>query len=244
MQRPKLMALILLAGGIIVAAFILFRAQPVSAAQLALRSDPFPLAVGRTTLMLTLKDGSGSPISDAAITVTGENGHSGTLPVVGTAIVQQDGEYQFRLVWPSMGPWLVSVAATIPGSDEVIADQYKVYIYPISPNLGTLNSAFQSAKTTEELISANSSREMWVVIDQGTKAELSMGHDKIPLELRLNVHGQNTLVIRNDDIAAHSVGPFFVRPGETIRQEFTEPAEFVGFCSISRTGSINIIVEG
>ena len=122
MQRPKLMALILLAGGIIVAAFILFRAQPVSAAQLALRSDPFPLAVGRTTLMLTLKDGSGSPISDAAITVTGENGHSGTLPVVGTAIGQQDGEYQFRLVWPSMGLGLVRIEATRLASGGAIAE--------------------------------------------------------------------------------------------------------------------------
>lgn len=242
MQRIFAAALALVFVGVIIIGLLFIQGPTTAEAHLELLSDPFPLAVGRTTLIVRLTDANGRPIDGADVNVVGSARNSGTLPVVGTALGQSNGEYRFRLVWPMMGQWLVDVSATPPGTSEAVSDQYKVYVYSISPNLGTAQSAFKSVKESTEAISADPARELWIVIDQGTKAELTMGHDNIPLEIRLSVSGQNTLVIRNDDIAEHMVGPFFVRPGETIRQEFSEPAEFVGFCSISRTGSISIIV--
>jgi hypothetical protein len=70
-----------------------------------------------------------------------------------------------------------------------------------------------------------------------------MGDDVIPADIRLNLSGQHVLVIRNDDIADHTVGPFFVRAGETIRQNFTQAAVFQGTCTIRHNADINIVVE-
>jgi len=83
------------------------------------------------------------------------------------------------------------------------------------------------------------------VIPMGTQALMrsGQGDDVIPEEIRLDLSGRHVLVIRNDDIADHVVGPFFVRSGEIIRQRFTSPAEFQGVCTIRHGAEVSIIVE-
>ena len=65
----------------------------------------------------------------------------------------------------------------------------------------------------------------------------------IPAVIRLDSAARNTLVIRNDDIADHSIGPYFVRAGETVRQVFSEPTNVVGLCTIRGNSEISIIVD-
>jgi hypothetical protein len=94
-------------------------------------------------------------------------------------------------------------------------------------------------------VATNPEQELWIVIPQGTQQMMRTGQgaDVIPPEIHLSLAGQNTLVIRNDDIADHTVGPFFVRAGETVRQQFTRAAEYLGKCTISHGAEVSIVVE-
>jgi hypothetical protein len=106
-------------------------------------------------------------------------------------------------------------------------------------------TTFRSASEINALVS-DPARELAIVIPQGTQALIRLGQaeDLIPTEIRLNVSGQNTLVIQNNDIVDHTIGPFLVRSGEVVRQKFTSPSVYQGVCSLNVAEAISIIVEG
>lgn len=71
-------------------------------------------------------------------------------------------------------------------------------------------------------------------IDAGEEVQL------MPERVELNV-GDRMLVI-NDDDRVHYVGPFTVRPGESILQVFGEPGRFEGECTLIPSKRVEIIV--
>jgi hypothetical protein len=80
------------------------------------------------------------------------------------------------------------------------------------------------------------------VVPQGTSERVFRGEvvDIMPPEVRLEVG--DTLVVRNEDFETVTVGPFTVRAGETLRQEFQRPQTLIGECTLSGSGEIKIIV--
>ena len=72
-------------------------------------------------------------------------------------------------------------------------------------------------------------------LDAGTPLEI------LPAELLATV-GQAIEIVNRDD-RGHLVGPWFVGAGETLRQEFTSPGEFIGICTVHPSGEIRVIVE-
>lgn len=212
--------------------------------RLTLTSDPFPLSVGSSNLMVSVTTSDGTPVSDAQIFVSGLFNHPGMIPMTGRGQSQRaDGVYPVRMRWSMAGDWTIDVTALLP-DQTAIKEQFAVYIYPVVPNhLSPINS-YISQRELEAMTSANSEREKWLVIPMGTQAVLRQGHGEDSEDILLKLGGQDTLVIRNNDIADHTIGPFFVRSGETVRQRFTQAAVFVGECSVSDNGSISIIVEG
>lgn len=80
------------------------------------------------------------------------------------------------------------------------------------------------------------------VVPEGTAEQAFFGEpvDIMPSRVELDVG--DTLVIRNDDAETMVVGPFTVRPGETLTQHFQRPQTLVGECSISGTGTVEIVV--
>ncbi len=64
--------------------------------------------------------------------------------------------------------------------------------------------------------------------------------DIMPTEVNLQVG--DTLVIKNHDKDQVEVGPYLIRPGETIRQRFTRPQTIVGTCGLSTSGIVRIVV--
>ena len=80
------------------------------------------------------------------------------------------------------------------------------------------------------------------VVPKGTAEKAFFGEkvDIMPSRVALNVG--DTLVIRNDDEETSVVGPFTVRPGETLRQHFQRPQKLVGECTLSGSGTIEIVV--
>jgi hypothetical protein len=65
--------------------------------------------------------------------------------------------------------------------------------------------------------------------------------DILPGELRVRV-GQ-VIEIGNEDVRGHLVGPFFVGAGETLRQRFASPGEFIGVCTVHASGRISLTVD-
>lgn len=232
----------LAAVAVIAGVWILTRSQLPGDLNIRLRSDPFPLAVGPTTLMISVTRADGTPVEDAAVQVTGRMNHGGMLPLTAQARGSAGGEYRVPLVWPMVGQWTIEI--TVEHQASTTRDAFDVYVYPISPR--STRGAYRSAVENAAAVSANAEQEKWIILPQGSQAlmQAGMGEEILPLEIRLNVQGQNTLVIRNDDIVDHSIGPFFVKAGETVKQRFTRPVEVQGTCSILPVSGISIIVEG
>jgi len=218
--------------------------QPDATVRIGLTSAPFPLTVGSSTLLVSLTDAAGAPIDGATLTVTGNLGHQGMLPMTGRGNTMVNGVYPVRMSWSSSDDWLIDVTAVLADDKTVVREQFPVFVYAIPPSYDNPAARYRSLSENTDLMAVNASREKWIIIPQGTQALLRQGHGEDTADILLKIGGQDTLVIRNDDIADHTVGPFFIRSGETIRQRFTEPAVFVGVCSISDSGSISIIVEG
>ena len=80
------------------------------------------------------------------------------------------------------------------------------------------------------------------VVPDGTARKVFFGEtvDIMPSEVRMEVG--DTLVVRNDDVQTATVGPFTVRPGETLEQRFQRPQTLIGDCTLSGTGEIKIVV--
>lgn len=50
------------------------------------------------------------------------------------------------------------------------------------------------------------------------------------------------LILRNDADRVFTVGPYTVRPGETLEQQYLRPQTLIGECDLSTTGEIRIVV--
>lgn len=78
------------------------------------------------------------------------------------------------------------------------------------------------------------------VIPLGAGEALDEGR---PLEI---LPGEMTVVVGevieivNDDDRGHLVGPFFVGAGETLRQRFASPGEFIGVCTVHPSGELQL----
>ena len=63
----------------------------------------------------------------------------------------------------------------------------------------------------------------------------------MPAKLEMNVG--DTLLIRNEDIAPHSVGPYVVQPYKELRLTYGKAGHFKGFCAMSEGQNYEIIIH-
>jgi hypothetical protein len=80
-------------------------------------------------------------------------------------------------------------------------------------------------------------------IPNGTKERIDKGlliEDYFPEQLSIAVG--DTVVIVNNDVAIHSIGPFTVRPGETQRMTFVDPGYYFGACTVGVHETVTITV--
>ena len=80
------------------------------------------------------------------------------------------------------------------------------------------------------------------VIPQGAGEAFDAGEPLEILPARLEVSKGEMIEIRNDDSRGHLVGPFFVGAGETLRQRFSSPGEYIGDCTVHPSGEIVVVV--
>lgn len=116
-------------------------------------------------------------------------------------------------------PWLVVAALALAGC-------------------GSTSEPAAAPSTT----TAPAGEEVTFVVPEGTVELLGKVRsvDIMPDVVEMEVG--DTLVIHNQDVEQIEVGPYFIRPGETLRQTFQRPQTITGSCGLSTSGTVEIIV--
>lgn len=80
------------------------------------------------------------------------------------------------------------------------------------------------------------------VVPAGTAKRAAAGQivQIMPVVVKFEIG--DTMVIRNDDDEIATVGPFAIRPGETLRKTFRGEQLLKGECSLSDEGIVTIVV--
>ncbi len=236
---------IIVAIGVVVAVIglILFLYKPApSPVKITMSSQPFPMIIGPSELTIAVtRDGK---LVDADVAVSANMMMEGMLPVDMQTIVHKDDVYHVPIMWPMAGQWLVEVSATLPNNLGTVSEQFELYVYStIVDNPG--GPAEYRSVSENQTMDTDPTHQIVIVIPQGTRILMQLGQapDIMPTKVYFKVSGKNTLVIKNNDIVDHTIGPYLVRAGETLRQTFTRPATFQGKCSVNVRASISIIVD-
>lgn len=87
--------------------------------EIAARVEPEPLAIGPATLIVTLRDASGSPVDGASLRVHADMDHEGMSPIDRETTGSSGGEYRLPVEWTMGGGWVVSVTARLSDGSEV-----------------------------------------------------------------------------------------------------------------------------
>lgn len=213
----------------------------------AIQVEPDPPAVGEANLRITLTGTGGAPIDGANVRARGDMDHASMTPVLGETAQSQNGVYEVPFNWSMGGGWIVEVTATLPDNQGIAQEKFEFFVSAVSAD-SVINSDAAASGATAEATEAwddGSANALRIVIPAGTGAQLEAGQDPglIPAEIHLRLSEQNILIIANEDSVDHTVGPFFVLAGESIRQEFARPAVFEGACSIHQGQQVRIVIE-
>src|SRR5690349_5394368 len=108
-----------------------------------------------------------------------------------------------------MGQWQIDVRAQLPDSETIIEDQFMVYVYGMTTFSTGTRTTYRSEGDYAAALAAKPTNELRIVIPQGAQALIREGQEDevIPSQIQLSVSGQNVLVIQNDDIVNHNIGP-------------------------------------
>lgn len=91
--------------------------------------------------------------------------------------------------------------------------------------------------------SSSSDADHAFVIPPGAGEAFDRGEPLEILPADLDVRVGEVLEIVNEDDRGHLIGPFFVGAGETLRQRFASPGEFIGICTVHPSGEITVTVS-
>jgi hypothetical protein len=81
-----------------------------------------------------------------------------------------------------------------------------------------------------------------IVVPAGTQARLDAGEQVVVMPTRLELHVGDTLVIRNDDDVAQSVGPYRVAANAEMRLTYGATGVYEGYCPLSEDQRYEIVV--
>lgn len=209
--------------------------------QIELNSDPFPMAFGSVELIVSVTDSKGNPIANADVRVITQELHHGGPEILTIARRYENDRYYIPIFWSMAGQSAITVSVTHPDGRTAV-EEYVTFVY-MSPTFTAESRPYRSIRELEEESKDIPENEYWIVVPYGAREITDTQFESFvePI-ISLSVSGKNTLVIRNDDFVANSIGPFYVGAGETLRQRFYEPAVYQGVCTINQ-GPIRIEVS-
>ena len=80
-------------------------------------------------------------------------------------------------------------------------------------------------------------------IANGTHDRIANGETVAIIPVPMYMKLGDVLEIVNEDGYTHTVGPFVIRPGETLDHQFVKKGTYVGACSVHPSGRAEIIVS-
>ncbi len=241
-KKTILLVLGVVVAVVFVARFIPLPPTPVQA-HIELKSNPYPLVIGQASLFFSVIGANGAPVETQDFAVDVEMNHAAMLSLYAPVTRTAAHTFQTSIIWSMYGEWYVRVQAVL-ADGTLLKDTFPVYVYPIMITAPDYENQFRSESQNQSIIT-DPDHQYVITIPQGTQAmQLAgmVGEMIFPEEIRLSVRGKNTLIIQNNDLVTHTVGPFTIAPGEVIRQTFTAPNKFVGVCTIGMS-TVSIIIE-
>ena len=94
-----------------------------------------------------------------------------------------------------------------------------------------------------EMVEASTPGDIEIVIPPGTATRLASGEpvDAVPRLIEPRVG--DVIVVRNEDVDAAFLGPFFVPAGQTIAHQALSTGVLEGSCSAHEDGRITVVVR-
>ncbi len=80
---------------------------------------PDPPLVGEATIVITLSDNDGQPVSGADMELEGTMTHAGMKPVFGAAAETEPGRYEAQLEFTMGGDWVIIVRADLADGSKL-----------------------------------------------------------------------------------------------------------------------------
>ena len=106
--------------------------QPTTAPQdgytMTMVAQPSEPGVGDGTLVVTLHDPTGNPVTGAELQVEGNMSHAGMKPSFGKVTGEDAGQYTVAIQWTMGGDWYVDMKATL-ADGRVIARRFPITIH-------------------------------------------------------------------------------------------------------------------
>ncbi len=99
---------------------------------IAVRAEPEPLAVGASTLIVTLTNVDGSRVDGAMLRVHGNMDHAGMTPVDREVNESANGEYHIPFEWTMGGGWIVTITAQLPDNGGEVSDTVEFFVEAVS----------------------------------------------------------------------------------------------------------------
>jgi plastocyanin len=90
---------------------------------------------------------------------------------------------------------------------------------------------------------AAASQTLAISVPEGTQAQIDAGEEIVLFPRRLEVGVGDRIVIENDDVSSHQVGPYVVGPGQRIVQAFPTTGIIEGICTLHPSGEVTIVVR-
>ena len=89
--------------------------------------EPAEPVVGDAQLVISITDGEGNPVNDAALNVRGDMDHAGMTPVLAEIEGGTDGVYTVPFEWTMAGDWIVEVIVDL-GDDQTVTETFNLTV--------------------------------------------------------------------------------------------------------------------
>jgi hypothetical protein len=91
-------------------------------------AQPSTPVVGDGTLVVTLRNPAGKPVTGAGLQIEGNMSHAGMQPSFGKVTGEDAGQYTVAIPWTMGGDWYVDIKATL-ADGRVIARRFPIAVH-------------------------------------------------------------------------------------------------------------------
>ncbi len=166
-------------------------ARPPADVDIAIQTEPEPLTVGETTLIITLTDSSGSHVDGAKLQIQGNMDHAGMTPVNRETSESSNGEYRVPFEWTMGGGWVVAVTAQLPNNGGEASNTFEFFVEAVSSQ-SVINRPSSTSTTADVKITYEPDRNPAVLGEANVAVTLTNANGQPITDAVVDVVGDMT----------------------------------------------------